>query len=148
GSPDGLEVAYGSYRTGNINMFTRRADAGAEEKVLMTTPQHDERPSDWSRDGQYILYARAMDPKNRSDLWFLKRNEKGDWQPHPFLQTSANETAPKLSPDGRYVAYVSDESGRDEIYVRPFPEGTRKWPVCGDGGTQVGCQEGAPCYVE
>ena len=134
-SPSGEEIAFSSYRAGNIDVYLRRADAGAEEKALVATARN-ERVSDWSRDGQYILYS-LLDPKNGYDLWYLKRNEKGDWEPHPFLQTSSNEKAPKLSPDGRYVAYVSDESGRDEAYVRPFPHGDRKWPLSTNGASQI-----------
>ena len=55
----------------------------------------------------------------------------------PFLQTAANESAAKLSPDGRYIAYMSDETGRDEIFVRPFPAGGRNWPISTNGGRQV-----------
>ncbi len=134
-SPSGEEVAFSSYRAGNIDIFLRRADAAAEEKALAATA-HNERVSDWSRDGRYILYS-LLDPKNGYDLWYLQRNEKGDREPHPFLQTSSNERAPKLSPDGRYVAYLSNESGRDEAYVRPFPGGGRKWPVSTNGASQI-----------
>ncbi|MBI3695069.1 MAG: PD40 domain-containing protein [Acidobacteria bacterium] len=134
-SPSGEEVAFSSYRAGNIDIYLRRADAGAEEKALVATARN-ERVSDWSPDGRYILYS-LLDPKNGYDLWYLKRNEKGEWEPHPFLQTSFNERAPKLSPDGRYVAYLSDESGRDEAYIRPFPEGGRKWPVSANGASQI-----------
>jgi Tol biopolymer transport system component len=134
-SPRGDELAYGSYRTGGIDIFVRRADAGTSEMVLATTGRQ-KRVSDWSSDGQRIAYS-VRDPKTGWDLWYLQREEKGNWQPHPFLQTSANETMPKLSPDGRYVAYQSDESGRAEIYVRPFPEGNQKWVVSTNGGKQI-----------
>ena len=134
-SPSGEEVAFSSYRAGNIDIFLRRADASAEERVLVATA-HNERVSDWSRDGQYILYS-LLDPKSGFDVWYLKRNEKGEWEPHPLLQTPSNERVPKLSPDGRYVAYLSDESGRDEVYVRSFPQGGRKWPVSAGGASQI-----------
>ncbi len=134
-SPSGEEVAFSSYRTGNIDIYLRRADAGAGEKALPATAQ-SERVSDWSRDGQYILYS-LLDPKTGYDLWYLKRNDKGAWESHQFLQSSYHERAPKLSPDGRYVAYLSNESGRNEAYVRPFPQGGRKWPISTNGASQV-----------
>ncbi len=71
------------------------------------------------------------------DLWYLKRKEDGNgFEPVPFLQSSFNESAAKFSADGRFVAYVSDESGRFEVYVRPFPGGDGKWQVSGNGGRQ------------
>ena len=70
-------------------------------------------------------------------LWYLERSEDGSsWEPHSFLQTRFDERAAKFSPDGRYVAYISNESGRSEVYVRPFPEGGRKWTVSSNGGRQ------------
>ena len=60
------------------------------------------------------------DPETGNDLWYLERKEDGSgWEPHPFLQTPSTAVVPRLSPDGRYVAYVSDESGQNEVYVQP-----------------------------
>ena len=126
-SPAGDEVAFTSERAGNADIFLRQADGSGEEQVL----------SDWSRDGKYLLYH-LPDPKTRADLWYLERNEDGSgWEPHPFLQAPFAERVPRFSPDGRYVAYVSDESGQDEVYVQPFPEGGRKVTVSSNGGTKV-----------
>ena len=133
-SPGGDQVAFGSYRAGNIDIFTRDSEAEHEEKTLAAKPI-SERVSDWSRDGRYILYG-ALDPNKGMDLWYLQRNA-GQWEHHPLLETPANERSPKFSPDGRYVAYISDESGRDELYVREFPVGGRKWPVSANGASQV-----------
>jgi serine/threonine-protein kinase len=130
-SPSGNEVAFSSYRSGNTDIFLRQSDGSGETKVLAGTSQN-ERVSDWSRDGRYILYS-LLDAENKSDLWYLEQKEDG-WEAHPFLQTPSNERKPKLSPDGRYVAYGSDRSGRNEIYVRPFPAGDSVSSVSGNRG--------------
>jgi len=133
-SPDGEQVAYSSWRAGNTDIFLRRADASAEEVILAATPA-SERVSDWSRDGKHILYSREG-VNGRSDLWYLRSNDAGTWEQVAFLQTRFRALAPKFSPDGHYVAYLSDESGRDELYVRPFPRGERQWAVSRNGAKQ------------
>ena len=65
-----------------------------------------------------------------------RKGEGSDWESHPYLQTQFREDFPQFSPDGRFLAYRSDESGRDEIYVRPFPEGGGRIAVSSNGGTQ------------
>lgn len=135
-SPRGDEVAFSSLRAGNIDIYLRQADGSGEEEAVAATPQN-EWPSDWSRDGKYLLYDQS-DPETGRDLWYLERDEDGSgWEPQPFLQEPSLQAAPKLSPNGRYVAYVSDESGQTEIYVQPFPEGGRKVTVSNSGGSQV-----------
>ncbi len=135
-SPAGDEVAFSSDRAGNGGIFLRQADGSGEEQVLAATPRR-ELLSDWSWDGKYLLYH-LYDPETGADLWYLERSEDGSgWEPHPFLQTPFGEVVPRFSPDGRYVAYVSDESGQNEVYVQPFPEGGRKVTVSSNGGTQV-----------
>ena len=135
-SPGGDEVAFVSYRAGNPDIYLRQADGGGEEQAVAATSQ-SEWPSDWSRDGKYLLYDKT-DPETGHDLWYLERGEDGSvWEPHPFLQEPSLQTAPKFSPNGRYVAYISDESGQPEVYVQPFPEGGRKVTVSSGGGSQV-----------
>ena len=133
--PTGEQVAFPSNRAGNFDIFLRQADGSGEAKVLLATPRN-ESLTDWSRDGKYLLYW-LDDPETAADLWYLERNEDGSaWEPHPFLQTPFNKHAAKFSPDGRHVAYVSDESGQREVYVQPFPQGGRRSTVSSNGGTQ------------
>ena len=135
-SPGGDEVAFVSLRAGNPDIYLRRADGGGEEQAVAATSQ-SEWPSDWSRDGKYLLYDQS-DPETGRDLWYLERGEDGSgWEPHPFLQEPSAQAAPKFSPNGRYVAYVSDESGQPEVYVQPFPEGGRKVTVSSGGGSHL-----------
>ena len=134
-SPTGEELAFSSTRRGNWDIFLQQADGSGEAKVLLATPS-TEQVSDWSLDGKYFLYD-LVDPENARDLWYLERNEDGSgWQTHPFLQTPFSERKARFSPDGRYAAYASNESGRYEIYVRSFPQGGRKWTVSSSGGRQ------------
>ena len=84
-----------------------------------------------SPDGKHLAFT-VRDPKTKEDLWTLSL--EGDAKPVVLLQTPARERVPIISPDGKYVAYISDESGRDEIYLTRFPTGGGKWQVSVDGG--------------
>ena len=132
-SPSGKEVVFSSNRAGNVDIFSRAADGSTEPVSLVSTPR-PEFPSAWSPNMKYFLYV-AVDPETAMDIWYLERKELEDgFESRPFLQTSFTETQSRLSPDGRFVAYLSDESGRGEVYVRPFPQGGGKWQVSANGG--------------
>ncbi len=129
-SPDGSRIAFTSARDGGLNLYSKAASGAGSEELLLKTglPKY---PSDWSRDGRYLVYS-TRDPKTRGDLWILPLS--GDRKPQPFLQTEFNETHGQVSPDGRFLAYSSDETGRYEVYARPFPSGTGgKWQVSSGG---------------
>ena len=88
-------------------------------------------PTDWSRDGRYVAFQ-SRDAKTDFDLWALPMF--GDRKPIPVVLTPATETNLTFSPDGRFVAYRSNESGTFQIYVQPFPQATGKWQVSNAGG--------------
>jgi eukaryotic-like serine/threonine-protein kinase len=123
-SPDGTHVAFGE---GNA-LYVKDTGGGRETRVLEST--HDVVPSDWSRDGRSLLYT-EIDPKTRADLWILSDplgpSERS--RPVKVLATEFNESMGQFSPDGHWIAYVSDESGQDEVWVRPYPFGPGKWKV-------------------
>ena len=132
-SPSGEEIVFSSNRTGSGDIFSRAADGSAEAVLLVSTPL-PESPSAWSPDMKYFLYV-AVSPETSADIWYLERKELEDgFDSRPFLQTAFRETNSRLSPDGRFVAYLSDESGRFEVYVRPFSQGDGKWQVSANGG--------------
>ena len=133
-SPSGNDIAFFSRRRGgNADIYVKSADRSGEAQAVVSTPL-DEWPSDWSPDGDYLLYQ-TRESETRLDVWYSKLNgENSGEEKVPFLQTPFDEKAAQFSPDGRFVAYSSNESGRFEIYVRPFPEGTGKWQVSRNGG--------------
>ncbi len=126
-SPDGEWLAFTNQHDGIV---LKRADGSGERTALVGGLVDD-----WSTDGRFILYEGGSG--NDRDVWYLERSADGSsWEPHEYLATPANELVPKLSPDVRYLAYVSDESGRQEVHVRPFPDGGRQWTVSTNGGQQ------------
>ena len=90
-------------------------------------------PNDWSSDGRFLLF-RSNDPQTGFDLWVLPLS--GDKKPFPFLKTPFAEREGQFSPDGKWIAYQSDESGRFEIHVQPFPGPGGKFPISANGGAQ------------
>jgi eukaryotic-like serine/threonine-protein kinase len=91
-------------------------------------------PTDWSRDGRYIIGA-VTDPKTKDDIWVWPlRDGKPEGQPLPYLHTEFNESFPKLSPDGRWLAYSSDETKREEVYVQTFPTPGDRVQISTNGG--------------
>ena len=127
-SPDGKTVAFSSLRSGGGDLYVAGVDDVNGDRLLLTSPDRKD-PTDWSSGGEYLLYEnvpRAMS----SDLWFLRL---ADGKPTAFLTSRANEWGGRFSPDGRWVVYTSDESGRHEIFVRSFPDGTRSVRVSHEG---------------
>jgi serine/threonine-protein kinase len=126
-SPDGQFIAFSSARQGAINIYRKRAD-GSGDVERLTDSKDGQYVSSWSSDGKYLLFSTSA---NAGDLWLLPLS--GDRKPKEFLATKFNENEGTFSPDSRWIAYQSDESGRMEVYVRPV-EGAGKWQVSQGGG--------------
>jgi eukaryotic-like serine/threonine-protein kinase len=140
-SPDGRQIAFNSDQKGPRNLYVKIANGAAAEELLVESPL-TKAPTDWSRDGRFILYQ-TIDPQTFSDLWVRPMESGG--QPWVFLKTPFDERRARFSPDGHWVAYQSNESGRYEIYVRPFMPPAAgssvnatagQWQVSTDGGIQ------------
>ena len=124
---------YASSRGGGFNLYQKPSNlAGNEEELFKSgEPKY---PSDWSRDGRFLLFT-AIGGKTQPDLWSLTM--EGEHKATAFLQTDFEEYRGRLSPDGRWLAYVSAVSDKQEIYVRPFPASTDRtgqWLVSNGGG--------------
>jgi eukaryotic-like serine/threonine-protein kinase len=129
-SPDGSRIVFGSDREGPRNLYQRSAKGAGKEELLFKS-DFNAYPVDWSHDGQYIAYV-INDPKTKIDVWVLP--VFGDYRPFPFANSEASERGARFSPDGRWLAYVSDASGVPQIYVETFPSSGGKWQVSSSGG--------------
>jgi Tol biopolymer transport system component len=120
-SPDGRTIVFSSDRKGRRDLYRKASDGtGADELLYADTLEKS--PNSWSPDGKFLLYTATGDPKTGQDVWVLPLAAGA--KPFPLVQTSFNELQGQFSPDGKWVAYQSTESGRTEIYVIPFhPEG-------------------------
>ena len=133
--PSGGEIAYTQLGTG-WSLMRKSADGTGEAVVLVETDLYAY-AEDWSTDGRYLAYSLGTS-EARTDIRYVELQSDGETsEPVTFLGTPNSESVPRFSPDGRFVAYRSSESGRNEVYVRPFPEGTAgKWLVSANGGSQ------------
>ena len=129
-SPDGSRIVFDSNRKGLRNLYQKPTSGAGSEELLLESAQ-DNAAQDWSADGRYISYI-SSDPQTGWDLWMLPL--QGDRKPFVFLKTPFDERRAMFSSDGRWVAYHSNESGRPEVYVRPFPGPGGQWQVSTAGG--------------
>jgi Tol biopolymer transport system component len=131
-TPEGSRLAFRSNREGGLaRLFWQMADgSGGLERLTVGEYQHNARA--WSPDGQVLTYQENH-PQTSRDIWMLRLKER---KAEPFLQTAFTEGAQSFSPDGRWLSYVSDESGRPEVYVQAFPGPGGKWQVSTEGGTE------------
>jgi len=130
-SPDGKRVAFQSNREGTLNLFSQLAD-GSGGLERLTTSESTPAVNSWSSDGQLLAYV-VVNPTTGWDIWVLRLS---DHKAQPFLQTASNESAPRFSPDGHWIAYTSDESGHSEVYVQPYPGPGGKWQISADAGME------------
>ena len=131
-TPDGKRVVYTSLRNGLYGLYWRAADgSGAEERLFAS--RNWIFAQSWSPDGRYLAFV-EQDPATGFDISILP--VEADRKPYSFVRTSFQEWFAEFSPDGKWIAYESDESGRSEIYVRPFPGPGGKWQISTEGGAR------------
>jgi Tol biopolymer transport system component len=131
-SPDGQWVAYVGVRTKN-GLFRKPANGMGQEEMLLEGDPASRNPFDWSPDGKSMLFG-VGDGTAKSQIFVLPIT--GDRKPVPLTQDTYVTNSARFSPDGHWVAYASNESGRFEVYVMPFAGGTGKWQVSTQGGIQ------------
>jgi eukaryotic-like serine/threonine-protein kinase len=146
-TPDGKRIAFISNKEGPTNIFWQLAD-GSGGLERLTTSDYTQTANSWSPDGQLLAFQ-EFNPTTQRDIWVLRMGDPsassgqapsaGSGQvrkAQPFLRTRFDEASPRFSPDGRWLAYVSDESGSREIYVQPYPGPGGKWQISTEGGTE------------
>jgi serine/threonine protein kinase len=126
-SPDGSRIVFSSNRELKFDMYMKDSN-GAQEEKLIAPGGPDAFPTDWSHDGKYVFYQRGP------DLWFVTIPDLRSTQ---FLKATSTLKNGRFSPDGKWLAYSSNESGRWEIYVTSFPDAHGKWQVSNAGGDQA-----------
>ena len=131
-SPDGKRIVFTVLASGGGDLYQRATIGSDKERLLLTSPSRKV-ATDWSADGRFIVYS-SQDQKTKSDVWILPVSR--DAPPFAFLQHEFNEGNARLSPDGGWMAYVSDESGQDEVYVERFPSAGGKMRISIQGGSR------------
>src|SRR3989454_716091 len=128
---DDKRIAFQSSKEGPPDIYWQRADgSGGPERV--TTSEYPHAPMSWAPDGQLLAFI-EVNPSTQRDIWVLRMSDR---KAQPFLRTRFDESVPRFSPDGRWLAYISNESGRYEIYVQPYPGPGGKWQISTEGGTE------------
>jgi Tol biopolymer transport system component len=128
-----------SNKEGPYNIFWQLAN-GSGGLERLTTSDLVQTPNSWSSDGQLLAFH-ENDPTTQRDIWVLRMGDPSSGsgqvrQAQPFLRTRFDEASPRFSPDGQWLAYASDESGRREIYVQSYPGPGGKWQISTEGGTE------------
>jgi eukaryotic-like serine/threonine-protein kinase len=131
-SPDGKRIAFESGRASTHHLFVRAADGSGDDRQV-TTGEHHQYLNDWSPDGKQLLFI-EFDLDTGADLWIV--DVDGNGPARPFLRTPFVEKQAVFSPSGKWVAYVSNESGLNEVYVRAFPDAGTKVQISVGGGEE------------
>jgi len=133
-SPDDKKIYYASSNKGIPHISAKAADGSGSDRVVLETPGSLEIPLSISSDGRYLAYLRKDLAKDAgSHIWVLPLF--GDGKPFPIVQDAWSEKDAQISPNGKWMAYVSNDSGRNQVYITPFPSGGAKWQVSRDGGS-------------
>lgn len=130
-SPNGTQIAFRSNRTGINQIYVKATNSAAPEERVPAS-ELGIGVSDWSRDGRVILFV-ALDPATSLDLWAYST---ADRKATPVVRSPFEERDGQFSPDGKWLAFATNESGRMEVWVQAFPQASEKWQVSTSGGSQ------------
>lgn len=130
-TPDSKRLMFASIQPGTVNLYLQPADGSEEAKQLLDS-KYLQKPNSISPDGRLLAFYR-VNPTTQEDIWILRIQ---DGSAESFLVTPANEHAPVFSPDGQWIAYMSDELGRYEVYAQPYPATGIKYQISTEGGTE------------
>jgi Tol biopolymer transport system component len=135
-SPDGSQIIFSSSRTGGQDLYRKGSDGAGRDEALLTNP-HADYPQDWSRDGRFLLFSRSGAATSGTLLDLAVLDLQGGMKERWYIKTEFLESQGRFSPDGRFVAYTSNASGQNEIYVQTFPNPEDgKWMISRAGGGQ------------
>jgi len=135
-SPSGRQIAYGTAQN-SASRLMRTAVDGTGGPVELAEAEGAILNPNWSHDGRYIVYHHQNGAASNNDISYIRLDQGvTPLESVSFISTPANERVPKLSPDGRFLAYTSNESGRPEVYIRPFPSGSGRWQASVNGGAE------------
>jgi len=139
-SPDGKRIAFSSTALESTELYISDVPASGPGEPIFSN-KNFKVLTDWSQDG-YLVYT-EIDPETGADLWYLPLagNTTGDVQPVAFLRNEWNESFGQISPNGQWIAYVSNETGNYEVYVQPFPTGVEKWRISRTEGANGNTQQ-------
>ena len=131
-----MQLAFGSYVRDGWKIFVRSTTGDAPARPMIDLDDVSAYPSDWSASGYFVF--EALDVDSGLDIWAVAVDREGNLAGEPFavLETPAREENARVSADGRWLVYTSDETGRPEIYVTSFPEAAGKWQVSRSGGVE------------
>jgi Tol biopolymer transport system component len=134
-SPGGDKVVFTAdpQKTGNLDLYWMDVLSVSTPSLLLES-EHPLYASDWSYNGEYLVYS-EYHPDRQADLWYVPIPNGKVGEPVPFLQTDFIESAGQLSPDGRWIAYVSNDTGSSAVYVRQFPSGAGVWKISGSAAS-------------
>ena len=130
-TPDGKRITYRSTKPGPWNVFWKNADGSGTAEQLTNSPYVTE-PTSWSRDGKLLAFS-EQNLVTKRDIWILQMDGR---KAAPLIETPADESVPRFSPDAHWIAHVSDESGKAEIWVQPYPTNGQKWRISTSGGRE------------
>jgi Tol biopolymer transport system component len=131
-APDGSQLAFASSSTGNFNLYLKSVNGSSEEKPLHPS-EDDERPQSWSPDGKYLVFdRRATSRQGISEIQIYPF--EGDHKPYSLLNAAFANSGGQVSPDGRWIAFITNQTGRSEVYVSNFPKPTSRWQISSTGG--------------
>jgi eukaryotic-like serine/threonine-protein kinase len=135
-APDGGRITFSSTRGGFADIYTRSASGTGEDELLAKTGEESAAHLSWARERPLLAFQAGGLPgsSGNQDIWVVTRD--GVQKPRVYLNAVFNEAQPEFSPDGEWIAYSSNESGRSEIFVQPYPANGQKYPISTGGGIQ------------